>query len=237
MQKIPRRRHRLLTPSQNLDSFLDIMTNTVGVLMFVSLFISLVAVSSGTTIRTPLVTQTKKHPFLFEIKDNQVRYIDVGTAQAEINRFINSLPTCEKPPEPYGNSADELDFYFEQVYQYRLCLGGQLEELKNFSAETDYYKVQLVDLESFAWEYQPKPNIKGESAGEIADADSKFRDILQKIDPSQSYLAFIVRPDSFSAFRSARKIAWEQGFNVGWEPMNADTAIVLGAEGRSIGVQ
>ena len=31
-------------PSQNLDSFLDILTNTVGLLMFIGLFISLLAV-------------------------------------------------------------------------------------------------------------------------------------------------------------------------------------------------
>lgn len=57
----PRKYNRSSLPIGNLDSFLDIMTNTVGVLMFVSLFITLVAVQSGTTIRTPLVSQTEKN--------------------------------------------------------------------------------------------------------------------------------------------------------------------------------
>ena len=57
-----RRYRQLNSPSQNLDSFLDILTNTVGVLMFISLFITVVAVESSTIVTTPLVSNTEKKP-------------------------------------------------------------------------------------------------------------------------------------------------------------------------------
>lgn len=72
-----RRQHKQHNPpTQNLDSFLDVLTNTVGVLMFVSLFVSLVAVESATIVRTPLVSSTQKTPQFFEIRGNRVVYID-----------------------------------------------------------------------------------------------------------------------------------------------------------------
>lgn len=57
-----RRARKISNPSQNLDSFLDILTNTVGVLMFIGLFVSLLAVEAGTIIRTPLRSETNKIP-------------------------------------------------------------------------------------------------------------------------------------------------------------------------------
>lgn len=53
-------RRKLAVPGQNLDSFLDILTNTVGVLMFVSLFVTLIAVEADSIVRTPLATKTQK---------------------------------------------------------------------------------------------------------------------------------------------------------------------------------
>ena len=70
-----RRRRHNSKPDQNLDSFLDILTNTVGVLMFIGLFISLLAVETGTVIRTPLQSQTRKIGKFFEVRNNQVFYL------------------------------------------------------------------------------------------------------------------------------------------------------------------
>ena len=59
-----KRRQYLVLPnqSQNLDSFLDVMTNTVGVLVFICLFVYLVAAQATKTIRTPIVSQSDKTP-------------------------------------------------------------------------------------------------------------------------------------------------------------------------------
>ncbi len=88
-----KRRTRKPSPlNQNLDSFLDTLTNTVGVLMFVSLFISLIAVQSSKTrtviVQTPLVTDTNKKPRFFEIRANKVIYIDDKQVDRQIEEFL-----------------------------------------------------------------------------------------------------------------------------------------------------
>ena len=59
-----RGRRRSNTIEQNLDSFLDVLTNTVGVLMFISLFVTLIATGGSSkskiTIQTPLSSDTDK---------------------------------------------------------------------------------------------------------------------------------------------------------------------------------
>ncbi|CCQ61967.1 hypothetical protein [Crocosphaera watsonii] len=82
-----RRYRQLNSPSQNLDSFLDILTNTVGVLMFISLFITVVAVESSTIVTTPLVSNTEKKPRFFEVRNNKIYYID----DEEVDRQIAIL--------------------------------------------------------------------------------------------------------------------------------------------------
>ena len=100
------------------------------------------------------------------------------------------------------------------------------------------YQVSIVNLNNLSLRYDLKPGEEvGDQLNNLTAQDSQYQQQLANFDPRIEYLAFLVRPDSFQSFRQAREIAWKQGFDVGWEPLNADTPIVLGNEGRSIGVQ
>lgn len=125
-----RRQHRQPTPpTQNLDSFLDVLTNTVGVLMFVSLFVSLVAVESATIVRTPLVSKTQKTPQFFEVRGNKVIYIDQKAANAQIDKLTESLAICEQPKTP--NELEVLDYqdYVSELQRYRECIEYKSEQV------------------------------------------------------------------------------------------------------------
>ncbi|MGK7873621.1 MAG: hypothetical protein AB4426_10025 [Xenococcaceae cyanobacterium] len=231
-----RRRHRQHTlPTQNLDSFLDILTNTVGVLMFISLFVTLVAVEASTIVRTPLVSNSKKNPYFFEVRGNRVTYIDDETVDHQIENLIESLPTCYKPNIPSQLDLYLYEYYLDRIEEYKACQTNRIQSLKDFRAETAYYKVRFFNLDSLV--YEPIKAVDGESREELTQVNSEFKTVLRKLDPQTDYLAFIVRPDSFEAFRVARKQAWKDGFDVGWEPQMEDTAIVFGSQGRAIGVQ
>jgi hypothetical protein len=245
-RKIAMRKRRNRKPSplnQNLDSFLDTLTNTVGVLMFVSLFMSLIAVQSGkartvVTVLTPLVTETSKKPRFFEVRANQVTYIDDENVDGQIEDFLGKM-SCKKP-EKTKNTDDILlkSDYELQVQEYQLCLGDRAARLKNFRPKTSHYQVKLVDPKSYAWQYEPIKNAQGDSVASLAQKNSEFSKVLAKFNPQKDYLAFIVRPDSFEAFRQARQLAWQQGFNVGWEPQNPDDPIGFSSSGgRDIGIQ
>jgi hypothetical protein len=233
---MPRRKVRQATvPTQNLDSFLDILTNTVGVLMFISLFITLISVQASTLIRTPLASKTFKKPQFFEVRGNKIIYVDDSSIDRQLAILMTSLPTCDRPNLPQNVDIYLYQIYLDQVQEYETCTNQTLEKLKKFEVETKNYTVRFVDLDAII--YEPRTSNTGESIKEISQANSEYQTVLNKLNPQTDYLAFIVRQDSFSAFRAARQLAWKEGFDVGWEPQTKDTPIVFGSGGRAVGVQ
>ena len=234
-----RRRNKKLNtvPEQNLDSFLDILTNTVGVLMFVSLFVTLITVEADSIVRTPLASATKKNPRFFEIRDNKITYINDAQVGAEIDRVVENLPSCNKPDFSLNSDLAASREYISRMNNYRSCLQSRASRLINFQTQTKYYTVKMVNASTFSLLYKPIETQPGEAEEQFSQPNSDFNQILAELDPSQDYLAFIVRPNSFSSFRAARELAWAQGFEVGWEPHKAEIPIVFGSGGRAIGVQ
>lgn len=231
-----RRRRTISTPSQNLDSFLDILTNTVGVLMFVSLFVSLIAVEADSVIKTPLVSETKKTPRFFEVRDNKITYINDEKVGQDIENIISNLPNCTRPEFDFDSNVGSSQ-YLTTLRDYKSCRENRARRLVNFRTQTDYYDVKMVDARSFSLRYDPITNKSGEDVETITSPNSEYSEILANLDPNEDYIAFIVRPDSFKAFRAAREQAWASNFNVGWEPHKSNLPIQFGSGGRAIGVQ
>ncbi|MEC4805679.1 MAG: hypothetical protein SAJ12_18555 [Jaaginema sp. PMC 1079.18] len=229
-----RRRRRISSPTQNLDSFLDILTNTVGVLMFIGLFVALITVEVETIVRTPEVSNTNKNAQFFEVTNDEIKYLDTDQVSRQLDLYMEGLPPCRKPEIPDTVFPEMYDYYLSQAEEYQRCETRRIERLQNYRTTTRYYDARVS---GGGIAYVPLPQIAGEKPGEIQAATSDFRAVLNKLNPQTDYLAFLVRPDSFTGFRKARELAWEQGFEVGWEPMESDRAIVFGSQGRSVGVQ
>jgi hypothetical protein len=230
-------RRKMPNASQNLDSFLDVLTNIVGVLIFVSLFASLSANGGAPkthiTIQTPLASTTDKEPLWFEIQNNKVSYLNLRQIRNKELALSGSLPNCNKPP---GSDPVSLS-------NYQSCLLSILGRQSNFRVDTNSYRVRTVD-QGVSLLFEPLSNNIGETANQLTAANSAYKQVLSKSNAKKDYLAFIVRPDSFETFRDARKQAWEAGYQVGWEPLEQDTPIkirtIIGSElpgGRAVGVQ
>ncbi|MDY6782003.1 MAG: hypothetical protein SW833_05530 [Cyanobacteriota bacterium] len=235
-----RRQRKPIEIEPNLDSFLDILTNTVGVLMFVGLFVTLVTAQAGTLVRTPLASDSTKTPEFFEARNNRVNPIDTTAVVGKASDFINELPPCEEPAISESRSSVLYEYYLQQLNEYQDCLRNRIAQLDNYRAQIPYYNVRVyLDSSSsnFAYAYEPIPEEEGESPPELAKAESNFESAIAQLDPQEDYIAFLVRPDSFEAFRAARKLALSRGFDVGWEPMNVQREIIFGATGRAVGVQ
>ena len=235
-----RARRRNANVTQNLDSFLDILTNTVGVLMFISLFVTLIATGSSpktsVTIQTPLSSPTDKESLWFEIENNKVRHLDLRQIREKELELSGNLPNCNQPK---NSDAD----YTSRQNAYQSCLLSILGRQSNFQASTKNYRVRTVDG-GVSLQFEPTSADVGETTSQLTAPNSDFRQVLAQFDPKQDYLVFIVRPDSFEAFRTARKQAWDAGYEVGWEPLAPELPIkirtVIGSElpgGRSPGVQ
>lgn len=239
-----RAKRRISNTGQNLDSFLDVLTNTVGVLMFVSIFVTLIATGSGSnrktkiTIQTPLSSPTDKESLWFEIKNNKVAYLDLQQVRQKELELSQNLPNCNKPTGSANSSA-----YLAGQNDYQSCLLSVLGRQSNFSVNTKNYEVKAVD-EGVSLLFKPISEQVGETVNQLTTAESQFKQVLSKSNPQKDYLVFVVRPDSFEAFRAARKQAWAAGYEVGWEPQPPNLPIrirtILGSElpgGKFIGVQ
>jgi hypothetical protein len=227
-------RHNTI-PSQNLDSFLDILTNTVGVLMFIGLFVSLLAVEAGTIIRTPLRTQTIKVGKFFELRNNRIFYINDPYIEKQVETAVANLPKCYQPDIPENIPSGMYDFYLAQIRKYERCVLDRNKELSRFYVSNDDYAVSF--LENGSIKYQPIFAAQGENSQQVQDDNSEFNNILKTLDPNVNFIAFIVRPDSFPLFRTVRAEANSHGFEVGWEPFQQNRLLIFGSGGRSIGVQ
>ena len=222
-------------PSQNLDSFLDILTNTVGVLMFIGLFVSLLAVEAGTIIRTPLRTETNKIGKFFELRNNQIFYLSDSEIDQQVESAVSGLVRCVKPDIPDDISYYLYDFYLEKIREYERCLLIRNQKLKRFYINNGDYMVTFTENGSL--KYEPVLGAVGENAQQLEADNSQFNAVLKTLDPGINFIAFIVRPDSFSIFRAARAEALSHGFDVGWEPFAQERVMIFGSGGRSIGVQ
>lgn len=232
-----RHRRKINRPTQNLDSFLDILTNTVGVLMFISLFVTLITSEASSIIKTPLASETEKIPRFFEIRDNKIAYINDEKVGKEIEKITINLPACNRPLPPAESYLFDTQDHVGRLRDYRACLKSRGQRIANFQTQIENYNVRMINPATFSLLYEPIPNQSGESKEELVLPQSEFRQVIEKLDPQKDYLAFIVRPDSFSAFRVAREQAWANGFDVGWEPHKSERPIVFGSGGRAIGVQ
>jgi hypothetical protein len=231
-----RQRRRINAPDQNLDSFLDILTNTVGTLMFISLFVTLIASEADSIIQTPIVSKTEKTPRFFEIRDNKITYVDDEKVGKDMEAVIGSLPNCNKPDFNLSAEADSSQ-YLVGMDNYNSCINSRAARLVNFKTQTTYYNVKMINASTFSYRYDPIVTKPGETEEQFSLSESEFNKILAKLNPKKDYLAFIVRPDSFSGFRAAREQAWAKGYNVGWEPHKSELPIQFGSGGRAIDVQ
>ncbi|MDG2991170.1 hypothetical protein L3556_09550 [Candidatus Synechococcus calcipolaris G9] len=219
--KPQRSRPRVKPPAQNLDSFMDVLTNTVGVMIFVCLFASLTAAVAPALVRTPLARESSKSSHFFECREDRVTPLDEDQASEEVQTFFRSLD---------ANSFTSPQALFAQI--------------NGFQTRTRYYQVNLDVLTHqgspiVQTKFTPLSTIDGETSQRLEQPRSQFQQTLNRLDPNRHSLIFFVRPDSFNCFRTARSIGWNQGFDVGWEPWpnERDIIFVSGGGGRRVTVQ
>jgi hypothetical protein len=200
----------------NLDSFLDVMTNTVGVLIFVLLFVTLAAADATVLVRTPLRSETEKRPIYFEAVGGRVIYLELGMGNERVDAFFDALP----PIRWYNVSSvlDRVDAFQTQTSNYTIDFSG--------SPLAGGFGVRWQALAG-----------AGDTVKVLKDSASAFQGVLRTLDPDTAYLAFVVRPDGLEAFRAARKLATRRGLASGWEPFEHQRDLVFSSGGRSVGVQ
>jgi hypothetical protein len=212
----------------SLDSFLDILTNVVGVLVLIAMVIVVNAGGLSVSLGTPMVHSPAEdcQRILLEIRGNRLVHVDekqlYGLFEDHTRRHFNK--------DFKALDADEfeaLPTLFEQhdVGNEFYCVRPHIEERLSFIEDG----VRSVKFLTFTFE--PRNRSQGESLAEIRRPGSDYESLIEKLDSTRHYLYFFVQPDSFETFRAARQIARSRGFSTGWEPRGPGEPLCFGPEG------
>ncbi len=194
----------------SLESFLDTVTNVVGVLVLIALVTVLGAGEIGvpamtTTLKTPKPTATR---VLFECRRGQVFFVD----EAE-----NAKRVRDAVDERGGNEAATAESVTAFLHTHDV---GDA----TYRVRADWSATGVV------WTYTLRDDARGTPAAELGDDEAKFIRKLEKM-PKDSFAYFVVHEDSFDVFRRAREIAASRGIAVGWHPVEGDAPMRIGRSG------
>jgi len=81
----------------------------------------------------------------------------------------------------------------------------------------DFFRAEMYDAGGSP-RLRLEPKSDGYSVAEIENPRSRFARLIRSIDPSKAYFRFLVMPDSYDAYVSARRVVDEAGFLAGWQP-------------------
>jgi biopolymer transport protein ExbD len=200
--------------SVNLDSFLDIMTCLVGVLVLIIILTGIDAAQIKVLIPTPMEYSTDKRPLFIEIRNNEMYRVPVDELQTKANEALRSITQ-----QAQGN--------VEQV----LMLMNKAE------VGTDIYRVDLSFFLTGQFAIVPIAGVPGYPlpAWDKEGPSDWYGSILMGMNKEQEMVTFLVRDDSFRLFKEARHLAWMQKIDVSYELLGSDDVIkfgLLGARSR-----
>ncbi|MBF0289067.1 MAG: hypothetical protein HQM14_14710 [SAR324 cluster bacterium] len=189
------RKRRLKDSPLGLDSLVDIVSNNVGILVILTVFMALISLlnpaetppdeqaeilRNAKKIVIPWSHYSQKSSILFLIRDNHILYLDRAPVYQKLTSDLRHT------------SSPKTEFIFPE---YRVDL--------------------MVYSSSFhCLDFHPK-----HQAGEWWHQETQVEKLMQTHEPSEFYFFFWVDSDSFELFHEVRNHLWENNFEVGWKPV------------------
>ncbi len=199
--------------SVNLDSFLDIMTCLVGVLVLIIILTGLDAAQIRVLIPTPMMYDSDKRPIFVEARNNQLFLIPVDELQEMADNAVQELSRAA------GGNPERM-----------------LAGIQTIDAATDAHRLDLSYFMVGQIGIMPVEGAQGYALRDWANETSRdwFGQILAAMDPEQDMLAFMVRDDSFEVFKLARHLAWLSNVDVAYELLSMREPIRFGLLGQRV---
>ena len=195
----------------NLGSFTDIITNVLGILIFLGVMMTLTSNGAKFIVRTPKIQDTSRKPIFFECRSGQLFFVNKDGIWNDLDRKVTRL-LKRNPDMVMGEIAAQLsDDQIGNRY-YMLNLDKFFEE-------------NLISL-------RPRKGVEGETIKDLKKSNSIFQEMIHNIDKDEIFVYFFVKPDSFEIFRIARAYLWEKEFQVGWHPLDFGRYPTFGSRGR-----
>jgi hypothetical protein len=195
----------------------DMLTNTVGIMLFILAFTVLASGGALVAKRLPCEKETEADPIHFVCANQRILPLNLDLT----DQFIDPLgkPTSENAESWVRdfNARKLSDEYFDLTGE------GEVRHSSLFA-----FGRGVFDLSVY---FHPKPG-KGETKSQITNLVSTFSTILQTNRASGKYAFFFVYPDSIESFYAARSVVVERfQMQSGWTPMTAGKALGVSLTG------
>lgn len=182
----------------------DMLTNTIGILLFVLIFVVLSAGGAQAIRRMPIERSTNLDALHVYCQGDRVYLIDLALAKG--------LAESAKLPKPMTSEnfpAWAKRFSGSQVGSQDMTATGDAGfKTRNAGAFTYEEAYAVVD-------YSPRPD-GGQSVTEHSIMNSRLAAAMATSSRDKFIVHFFVRPNGIRAFQTARDYARKAGFQTGW---------------------
>ena len=197
----------------SLVPMVDLLSNTVGALVFIMIFTVMAASGVVVLKRLPLEHLSSAEPANFLCEKDRIYPLDNEELASKLSKR-------------WGRPTSIFD-----IYSWIARYDGIEVEDEHFIARGEssvgYSTYTITTL------YTPKPD-GGYSRDEIQSLNSAFRQRLALVNPKTKFVHFFVRPDGLDSFFIARKIAADElGLGTGWMPLDTSQPLRFSSRGRA----
>lgn len=211
--------------SPSLVPMADMLTNTVGIMLFILIFASLSAGGVVISKHLPREKPTRAIAIWMYCSGGRIVRFDADTLAKQLQKNLGE-PT-------YNTASDWARKYSAQTLE--------TDDLQVSGAATadyneNFFQSSVRINKSVA--VRRKAN-RGDDEHAVATPGSAFQTLLALKDNKADFFFFFVDPDSISLFRAARDQAAQKGFGVGWTPLGPGepARVALSGNGRQATIQ
>jgi hypothetical protein len=191
----------------------DLLSNTVGALVFIMIFTVLAASGVVVLKRLPLEHSTKAEAVNFLCENDRLYPLD----NEGLNRRLRAR---------WGRPYSLFDLY------------GWIARFNGIEVEDEHFVAKgesSLSYSSYSMSILFTPKVDGGySQAEVANKESKYRRQLTGLNPKKQFVHFFVKPDSLDCFFAARRIAADElNFGTGWMPLEQNGVLRFVSQGRA----
>lgn len=208
MRRRGRRRGGFHEPS--LVPLADMLTNTVGVMVFIMIFTVLTAGGVVVVKRLPLEREVQLSAIHFICRGGRIFAIDPALMK-KFNDSFDSGPKSYAAVEGWVKKFNQVKLEDEEV-----SLHGEGDVSYSSDGFTKTARMSLLLVVA------PRDG-RGDDLTSLAREDSPFQQVLRRNSPKERFANFSVYPDSLDIFSKAREVAvGHLNYDYGWFPMEAE---------------
>lgn len=188
-------------PELNVVTFCDIVTVSIVALFMALVIVIDISLKTPKLRAAPIALSITNAPVYIDCRDNQLYVID----RVEIDLAINAALKDIRSRAAAGNPVTK-------------------EEALGMDIGNDYYRIDNGKLAVGQVYLNPRPQRPGMPPPKDKDP-GPFARVLERLQTNTHYMVYIVRDNSFDAFRKARELATQYGFRNGWEYISHEESI------------